>query len=196
MRRLFNLLIGASSALFLVGTALIIYSCFYGSEGVGVRGLVYRTGNDLGLSGPFVPTRMLEQVGGGINVNHARLTLGFYREFQADNGDRNPHSHSHYTFSGNWGVPGPSGPWFYYIRRGGPPIDPDPREGEWEIVAPAPLVILTFAVLPAVAFYRRLARKKGHCQICGYDLRATPDRCPECGTIASALNKKATGEKT
>jgi len=49
---------------------------------------------------------------------------------------------------------------------------------------------LLFALLPAHYFLRvrrrrRIAgrRARGCCVECGYDLQATPNRCPECGTI-------------
>lgn len=48
-----------------------------------------------------------------------------------------------------------------------------------------------FGFVPAIVFAagarRAIVRRRqfllNHCRRCGYDLRATPDRCPECGTL-------------
>jgi hypothetical protein len=39
---------------------------------------------------------------------------------------------------------------------------------------------------------RRRSRLENLCQQCGYDLRATPDRCPECGAVPARVSNHRT----
>jgi hypothetical protein len=68
------------------------------------------------------------------------------------------------------------------------------HEGVVRIVSVSPgLLAGAFALPPALWLARavlmpgRRRRRAGVCRSCGYDLRATPDRCPECGAVPAAL---------
>ena len=88
-----------------------------------------------------------------------------------------------------WGVPHGA---FGWEQR----VDVDPPRGPWRlrwtrlsIGVPHGALAALFAALPAAAALRRARgggrRVRGECPTCGYDLRATPERCPECGAVPS-----------
>jgi hypothetical protein len=68
--------------------------------------------------------------------------------------------------------------WFFYFVR---------NPTGWVIGIPLWFCMIVLAGLSAISFRHRRTRSPGFCQKCGYDLRATPARCPECGTLASSV---------
>ena len=66
-----------------------------------------------------------------------------------------------------------------------------------QLACPYWFIALLTAILPAARLVawrrraRRLRMRPGLCQHCGYDCRATPDRCPECGRETKAAKGAA-----
>jgi hypothetical protein len=59
--------------------------------------------------------------------------------------------------------------------------------GLLEVAAPHWFLVVVFFMPPMLWWWRRHVARRPHamqslCPSCGYDLRATPGRCPECGT--------------
>ena len=66
---------------------------------------------------------------------------------------------------------------------------------DYRYVIPYWAIMIVSAIAPSIVarrFIRRLRENKrakaGLCRKCGYDLRATRQRCPECGTMAASIS--------
>src|ERR1039458_6083331 len=74
---------------------------------------------------------------------------------------------------------------FGYVKLQAMPLE----RVTWAIIWPYWSMILITLIVPTAWLIgwrkKRKRREQGHCPKCGYDLRATPDQCPECGTVIS-----------
>ncbi len=65
-------------------------------------------------------------------------------------------------------------PWFFHYVRNGT---------GWAVSIPIWFCVTMPLLVVLADLYRRRPLRPGLCTTCGYDLRATPNRCPECGTV-------------
>jgi hypothetical protein len=98
----------------------------------------------------------------------------------------------HFSASSNWFVtpadPNPTG----RLGFGAGVSGYGSPDGKWVTVRAVSvpwLAVAGMTAIPVAVAARKRSRANGRrsfgvCHVCGYDLRATPDRCPECGAAA------------
>jgi len=85
----------------------------------------------------------------------------------------------------------------YYYQRLGVVflkiVSPAHSEGRINVLIPYRVPVGLAAILPILWTMTKLRPRKRFgrnlCQNCGYDLRATPERCPECGTVVARASR-------
>lgn len=78
---------------------------------------------------------------------------------------------------------------FGYVHQiAGPPPAGTDRLDCRRVLVPHWALLVVLVTIPLAESLRALRNRRravqGRCTVCGYDLRATPDCCPECGTAA------------
>lgn len=100
-----------------------------------------------------------------VNSNESQVPRGFRITGAIDRAQANP-------FAGH--------PWFEWSNT----FDGSDAGGEIALEFPLPALFLLTAMLSAAALWGWARKRSGiepSCRVCGYDLRASVGRCPECG---------------
>ncbi|HZN69002.1 MAG TPA: hypothetical protein VFB66_27225 [Tepidisphaeraceae bacterium] len=170
-RRLLNLLTGLSLLLCAAVAAVALAS--YGGE-VQIRWPSPGTRLVVSVSRGEILVERARSLIDGVGFNpHRRVTAGPARDFTAavsGHVSRGAGSHSRYAGGVQIGrVYRPSGFEFVVVY----------------VVVPVWLLLLPLAPAWTPSLWQfaraRARQRRGLCPSCGYDLRATPDKCPECG---------------
>jgi len=113
------------------------------------------------------------------------IYIAWFKGMQTRNASRwfrSPVSDFAQMFGGGWRFAG-----LAHIRHVYTP--PSPYAEYWAWAIPHWALVMATAPIPLwrVIHSRALRRRKreGLCAACGYDLRATPGRCPECGGVTT-----------
>jgi hypothetical protein len=132
-----------------------------------------RSGGDMGMQSNVDALRRRERCDGTWHVDALPGTAGpLY-------GDGSLHRRTRLGFGVNRAD---------WVKTGYPPWS----ETSWVVVVPWPAAVVLLGAVPAargaIAWWRRKRRRQaGRCARCGYDLRASPERCPECGRGVATL---------
>jgi hypothetical protein len=96
-------------------------------------------------------------------------------------------------------APEPFGFWRrlgFEVRHERVPVN-DTFRKRWFLAMPAWASCAPFTLLPSLWLFRQIRRRRRTdlhmCPQCGYDLRATPERCPECGEVTRRRDGSASG---
>ena len=112
----------------------------------------------------------------GVGSNRGSLVAGWATELKTDQGRRWRDQRGPAGDEPHYGL------WLGFgLRRSGP---------ERLLFLPHALAVVASAASAGTLWvrHRRQVRRDrlGLCPACGYDLRATPDRCPECGAVPAS----------
>jgi hypothetical protein len=117
----------------------------------------------------------------GISVHRGVLSFLTYTPIVPSNKPWSITLDTRYDPGFRWDIPDTAGPCWSRLGIGAAATSTGSYTLRWYSVS---LIwpLLAIGVITLLVYRRAHIPPPGHCLVCGYDLRASPERCPECGS--------------